>query len=134
MIKDILVLDENGKELGVVSNDLGEQEEALVNLIEVSMDEMPEGKGQVLDVLYIQDMNYGIVIPKHIAKKLSALLDLDLSDEDLESGILPSMDEEYHNLFDKAKELDKLNDDNIEQANVCIQRIDDITKDLRRNK
>ena len=115
MIKDILVLNQHGKELGIVSNDIGDGEEALINLIEVSMEEMP-GKDTVLDVLYIQDMNYGVVIPKHIAKRLSDLLALELSPEDLESDIVSNLDEQCgvdtdgdHMVVSWREELDKRN-------------------------
>jgi len=124
MIKDILVLNQHGKELGIVSNDIGDGEEALINLIEVSMEEMP-GKETVLDVLYIQDMNYGIVIPKHIAKELSILLALDLSQEDLESEKRcegadidgDMINGEYHNLE--------------EESRISGVSVNDILKDLQ---
>jgi len=114
MIKDILILDENGKELGVVANDIGDVKDALINLIEVDMNEMPGSKGTVLDVLYIQDMNYGVVIPEHIAKRLSDLLALDLSDEDLELGRLDGedIDNDWLNSGKSLKELSNNSEDN----------------------
>ena len=70
MIKDIMVY-ESQKYVCTIREDVDLGDGSMLQLLTAVLNEGLMG-GRIIDILYVKDMDYGIVIPKHIADEMNA--------------------------------------------------------------
>lgn len=105
MIKDIMIFDK-GKYICTIREDIdfsnGEMVQLLSTVINAELIER-----ELIDILYVKDMDYGIVIPRYIADEMNGKIEKLLTRMDGADIDGDMINGEYHHLLDESRGFGK---------------------------
>ncbi|MFA6661459.1 MAG: hypothetical protein WCS56_00330 [Bacilli bacterium] len=106
MIKELMVFDK-GKYVCTVEEDITFEDGSMVQLASAILDEGLISV-RIIDILYVRDMDYGIIIPMHVAHEMNTKIDAltRMNGADIDGDMIDGV---YHNIsqeqYDEKKEF-----------------------------